>query len=125
MSRSISTKLREWWNSRNIAKRTLSSSKTQELLDKGKLLGRKPIANTPFEVVGEEKQGYFLALGKFRLTEPMKTEQDIEDYLNSNMYNVMLTVIQLITPYVVKTELAEWKEKPQMEVTPDGVRTIN
>lgn len=63
--------------------------------------------NTPFEIVGEEKQGYFGALGKYRLTEPMKTETDVEEYINKNMYNIVLQVMSILIPGEVKQQLKE------------------
>lgn len=63
--------------------------------------------NTPFEIVGEERQGYFGALGKYRITEPMKTEADVEQYIKDNMYNVVMTVMAILIPGEVKQQLKE------------------
>lgn len=60
--------------------------------------------NTPFEIVGAEKQGYFGALGKFRITEVFKNEEDVEEYIKSNTYHVMLLLITILIPEFLKQE---------------------
>lgn len=105
MSHSTLTRLKQWWKSRSNAAKISDSGDTKH--SKHELLGRRRMENTPFDIVGESKKGYFGALGKYRITEGMPTEKDVEEYINKNMYNIVLLTMQILIPAEVKHQLKE------------------
>lgn len=52
---------------------TLQATSQNEPNKNTKLLHREKLEKTPFEIIGNEEGGYFVAMGKYRLTEPQKT----------------------------------------------------
>lgn len=63
-----------------------------------KLIERDNLEGTPFMVIGNQEQGYFLCMGKSRLSEILPTKEAVIDYLNNNTWNVagamMIAMIQ-------------------------------
>ncbi len=62
--------------------------------DKEELITRKEIKNSPFHIIGTE-EGYFGVIGKYRITEPAKTQKAIEKELSEITWN-RITQIMLI-----------------------------
>lgn len=56
------------------------------------LVKRLPVENTDFEIVGNNELGWILTLGKFKLTEPLRSEKDVIDYLNEKPWKVQLAL---------------------------------
>lgn len=55
---------------------------------------REQIEKTPFWVIGNEEQGYNLIMGKWKLTiEPFKTKNELKKWMNSNHWNIILSMI--------------------------------
>lgn len=52
---------------------TLQTTAQTEPNKNTELLHRERLDKTPFDVIGNEENGYFIAMGKYRLTEPQKT----------------------------------------------------
>lgn len=77
------------------------------------LLGRMSIENTPFEIVGNKEMGYFAALGKFRITVPYQTPEEVQRFIDNNTYTVMLTILQILIPAEIKHELETRQEAVQ------------
>lgn len=65
------------------------------------LVERKEIKNTPFEIVGNPEQGYFLALGRFRLTNPEKTKDEVLIKLRQDRWNIITTMIATIADTMI------------------------
>lgn len=62
-------------------------------------LTRTPIVGTPYWCIGVKKNNqweYRLTLGKEYLSEVYKTEQEVLQYLENNMYDVMLKTIMVV-----------------------------
>lgn len=61
-------------------------------------INRKPIEATPFHMIGNNKLGWFIALGKYRLTEPMETEvlaMELIEHTNYNLiFRMMVTLME-------------------------------
>lgn len=54
---------------------------------------KKKIANTPFEIVGNEERGYFLAFGIFRISESKQTPEEVEEILKNETWFVIANMI--------------------------------
>lgn len=51
------------------------------------------IGGTPFAIVGNQEDGYFLAFGQYRLTEKMDTIGDVEEYYHGNQMTVIMQMV--------------------------------
>ena len=89
MSNSIVSQARSMWKSLTNASETATESK--------KLISNEPIDGTPFHLVGSEEVGYFISLGKYRLTEPSKKEEDALMKLSSEKWQI---VARLVAAYI-------------------------
>lgn len=62
------------------------------------ILVNEAVKGTPFRVVGNNTQGYALTLGKYRLTEPKPTKEEVIEntiYVDWNLIaNMIVTVIK-------------------------------
>lgn len=57
------------------------------------LLERENIEGSPFVIIGNEQKGYFLTLGKWRLTDSFKTKLDVILDLDKNKYTIILKML--------------------------------
>lgn len=71
------------------AERINSQSNTQ-------LLTREPIKNTPFTIVGNEEQGYIITMGKYKLSEPYKTNILADLAIKRSDWMLTINVMALI-----------------------------
>lgn len=60
------------------------------------LITRNPVENTPFAVVGNNENGYFLTMGKYRLTDNFQNEEDVIYYLENNTWEIIVTLMTAI-----------------------------
>lgn len=74
------------------------------------LVTRKEIENTPFVVVGTE-HGYFGVLGKYRLTEPMETEEEAEKATKEITWNRIVQVMMLVSEEMKELNINELNKK--------------
>lgn len=59
------------------------------------LVSRETIPGTPFTIVGTD-QGYFLAMGQFRLTEYFETRDIVIDEIDAEAWNLVLQMITAV-----------------------------
>lgn len=52
------------------------------------ILEREAISGTPFWIIGNHVDGYFLAFGKYRLGDVKNTKDEILDYLYNEMWTI-------------------------------------
>lgn len=52
-----------------------------------------PVYNTPFRVIGNERDGFILTLGKYRMIPPQETAEKAEGMLETNAWEIMFTMI--------------------------------
>ena len=52
------------------------------------ILEKEAISGTPFWIIGNHVDGYFLAFGKYRLGDVKNTKEEILDYLNKEMWMI-------------------------------------
>lgn len=57
------------------------------------LVHREKIEGTPFYIIGNEDEGYFVAMGKYRLTEPEETVTAAMDKLITNQWDIILKMV--------------------------------
>lgn len=72
------------------------------------LIQRAKLGETAFEVVGNNENGYFIALGKYRLTEPFKPIETIthdtlasfgSNLLENKMWEIILNLLTLFQEF--------------------------
>lgn len=68
------------------------------------LVTREDVTGSPFKIIGTE-HGYFLALGKYRLTENCETKEEITELLTEEMYNIILKVLAILIPAEITIQL--------------------
>jgi hypothetical protein len=73
---------------------------------------RHRIENTPFDVIGNEERGYFLAFGKYRITQPKPTIEETEKQLQENMWPIICDVMTIIATL----ESTKPEHKTQLEL---------
>lgn len=57
------------------------------------LIERHPIEGTPFMVVGNKDNGYFIAMGRFRISETAGTLQKAAEMLITNQWEIIGNMI--------------------------------
>lgn len=78
------------------------------------LVHREKVPGTPFEIVGNNDHGYFLALGKYRLSNHLDLEhttlqEAAKHELKENGWNIITNLITLIIQ--LEKELQEDQQK--------------
>lgn len=68
----------------------------KEAYGKGNFLQKVQIEKTPFWIIGERDEGYYLVIGNNRLTDPLKSVQEVREYLEENKWMVMLQMIMVV-----------------------------
>jgi len=79
-----------------------NASKTTGSLNEN--MKRIPVYGSPFEIVGDDKRGYALTIGKFRLSDILKTPDDVTTWLHKNEWNVITQLIGTLVPEIIKQE---------------------
>lgn len=64
--------------------------------DNSQLISRNKIENTPFEIVGSDERGYFIALGRYKLTTNKPTLNEARECLVKEQYNIIANMIAVI-----------------------------
>lgn len=85
------------------------------------------VENTPFDIV-EIDEKYFVALGKYRLTELLSTETEAKAYIDNKEWNLLLAVISSIVTQTISTnnQIDEMvKNQQDYEKKTGNKRTIN
>lgn len=101
----------------------LSVDENQSKQQSSELLHREKINNTPFEVIGNEEYGYFIAFGKYKLTESFNlydyNVDNIHDiavlYLNEHMWNIMTNLMTLFAEFATVDTLNRIEKAKQQE----------
>lgn len=95
---------------------------SSETTEKEELLEQHKVQDTPFTIVKYGEQ-WFLTMGKYRLTEPSKSREIIEQQINDVSWDrimqvMMVTIEEMITPIKVQQEilLQHWKSPEKTPV---------
>lgn len=51
---------------------------------------REEIPNSPFVIVGEQSQGFYMLMGRYRMTPAMSTPEEVKTYAEKNLWNIIL-----------------------------------
>ena len=87
----------------------------QQLLEKARnstssLLEEKEIQGTPFKAVKQENGGWFAALGMNKLTEEFETPEQLLEWMDSNLWTLMVTVITMVVQTIDLHKVKMMKE---------------
>lgn len=58
-----------------------------------KLVEKEQIKGSPFMMVGSKEEGYFIAMGKYKLSEVKKTKRALLTWAEENHWNITATMI--------------------------------
>jgi len=75
------------------------------------LLKREKIKNTPFEIIGNEEIGYFIAMGKFRLTQPEETIEQTFEKLITHQYEIITNMIIALAEEIANQKIFAQKNQ--------------
>lgn len=67
------------------------------------LVEREEMEGTPFMLV-KQNEKFFATLGQYRITPEFEYRIDVYDYIESDMYNVILDMITAVIDHVNKLE---------------------
>lgn len=84
MSNSITLKHAEQLNIQNNAEQNSNSNSS--------LIEREPVEGTPFWIVGNSEKGYIGVLGKYQITENQTNKQEVLNYIDENMWKVVMII---------------------------------
>lgn len=89
--------------SNNGYSETLDKPQTEQLIE------QHPVPETPFTII-KYADKWFLSMGKYRLTEPAQTREEIENLINDTSWNritqVIMTIVEeMITPLTQQIEI--------------------
>lgn len=86
-SKKVKLPQQELLNTQNNVEESLPSQQSSEMAEMDVIEG------TPFTVVGNEERGYFIAIGKFRISEVKPTREEAECLLSTDRWNVIVNLI--------------------------------
>lgn len=89
MSNSTGTKHRELLNTQLNAEETHNKNSSE-------LIFREAIEHTPFYLVGTEENGYFITMGRFKLTENQPTKEKAINQLTIEQWNIVMRMSAII-----------------------------
>lgn len=77
-----------------------SSEKLQESAEKkdnSHSFKREAVEGSPFTKIYEEDHGWYLVMGDYRLTNEHETEEELEEFLKTNMWNIMVVMMSIVS----------------------------
>jgi len=81
--------------------------------DNTELLHRENIEGTPLWIIGTAEKGYFIALGKYKLTESVKKLETARLLPYSNMWDIILSAITIVAEKVTLDVLEELNKEDE------------
>lgn len=86
-------------------------------LNNEELVQREQIGGTPFWAEGNDNDGYYLRMGRHRLTiETFKNKEEVLEYINYNMYDIILKMIIGVTADKEEWAIEELRKRTQEEL---------
>ena len=73
------------------------------------LLERETVKGTPFWIVGNQDEGYFLAFSKYKLTHKKESKKAVLDELNFEMWNIVSKLVILLMEIKAESDNKEAK----------------
>lgn len=64
--------------------------------DEKQIVERQELPETPFHVVGNKNHGYFIALGRYRLTDTFEEKREAIDQLTYSKWKVITNLISTL-----------------------------
>lgn len=86
---------------------SLTQENAKENLNKNyRLIERIEVENTPFTILkNNEKNNCFLAMGDYRLTPEMKTEEEIHQWIKDNHWLLITTIASIAAEKVYQMQI--------------------
>lgn len=77
---------------------------------------REPIKGTPFIMIGSQKDGYCLTIGKHRLTKMLKTKKEVIKQMNTKDWNLLTSIMMA---FVYDRQLIDKALSKDTSIPPD------
>lgn len=74
----------------------LQTSVEETNIDNKNLVSVETIDGTPLAVVGNDEEGYFIAMGQYKMTEIQKTKEEALENLKYNEWNIILRMMSAV-----------------------------
>lgn len=88
--------MKEKTDSQNISHMNAKENHSNNSDSISDLITASPIEDTPFTIVGSEEKGYFIAFGKYRVSEPQETEELALTHFNGKPWSILINTITAI-----------------------------
>lgn len=89
MSHSTTSKQRELLNTQNNAEADNNSNSSQ-------LIEREQVKHSPFWIVGTTEKGYFLTMGKYKISPTFKSKLELLVYKEECEWEIVITIAGII-----------------------------
>lgn len=90
----------------------VNADENQNNIPSGKqLLEREKITDTPFELIGNEEIGYFISLGKYRISEIMTNKKIAIESLEKEQWNYIVRIIVTLIEDIYDNKIQESAKK--------------
>lgn len=104
------------------ASSNIQNTADQDLLNKRsdstELSQQIKIPGTPFKIVGNQENGFFLALGQYKISENKDTPEEVQDLLILDQWNIIVNVCSTIFAIdkQIDKERGGIQPEPQIEI---------
>lgn len=87
--------LKKWWDSITMKESQPSQTYADQNHNNSKSLqiNREIIPDTPFTIIGTQENGYWLTMGKHRITKAYKTKKEVLKQLNQKDWTIITSII--------------------------------
>lgn len=92
-----------------LASQTNAENPDNSISDSKPLIEKEPFPGTPFWLIGNQDNGYFLAMGQHKLSNNFNTKQQVREFLLYNQWDIILTMNLVI----IQNEISKLKNQQQ------------
>jgi hypothetical protein len=72
-------------------------SETDKKNSSSELIKRNRIANTPFVAIKTDEGGWFLTMGKYRVSEEYETEEEVIKLVKTKDWELLMNIMTVVT----------------------------
>lgn len=84
-----------------------NADESQDKPKSSELLQREEVTGTPFTIVGNEEKGYFLAMGKWKLSGHLPSKTAVIAYLDAEHWTITMNCIIVVTEMLEELRKSE------------------
>ena len=84
--------------------RSQMSADSQPKEPSSELVTKEQITDTPFELVGNEERGYFIAIGKYKVSQNYSDKETAIDDAKYPAWDILLNVMSLMASFTFEEE---------------------